>query len=115
MTFLDDVAADVDACLLTDFAASVTQYPNGNTGAPATVNGVFEFVGRELARERGKGWLVKGKLFVDTAANAATNDAWLLDGERWDVEAVDDAIAGLVTVHLQRYETQYEGQPGKPR
>lgn len=117
MTFMDDVSADVDACFLTDFVPNggITQYPGGSTVVPVIISGVFEFKSRELDRQRGKGWECKGSLLVDTNATLTNQDAWLIDGIRWDTETIDDPVAGLIEIHLVRYESEYEGMASQNR
>lgn len=100
----DDLADDVSRTFLqTDqFGEAVTRYPLGNTGSGAAVSALFDETPPNRMTDHGERVDRTGKLQIDETVDVDAKDTWLVRGEVWQVNAVESALAGLRTIHLQR-------------
>ena len=108
MTFQDDLEHDVSEVFLNtdneEFAESVTHYPQGVVASAASVVAVAALMPRRKELERGEGYVVRGTLDVSPSVTLHKKDAWLIGGNRFETESIDEERLGIVTVHVYRFE-----------
>lgn len=122
MSLQDDIEADVaDVFLDTSngFAESITHYPAGATGSPATVTADVQFTAQtgfdtqNIERTYGKSLVIRGRLRVSASLTLLKTDAWLIAGKRYDTESIGAEEFGLVTVEIIRKEPDVSSVPGR--
>ncbi len=116
MTLAAQIIADVDDVFLQedDFAQTILRYVGGDSGNIRQIVGVVTIHAAQVDDMRGRGYIHKGEIFVNEETVIMPKEAVLYGEKRYEVESVTDAMHGMKTVHIVRYESEHAGrQPVK--
>lgn len=113
MSLFSELMADVGTpAILETLGGDVTRYPEGNTGAGATVTATWaEDEPGQADNRRGIDNVRMGTLKVATSQTVSLKDRWLVNAETWEATSLS-VIGGLKTLRLKRVENELRaGEP----
>lgn len=111
MTLASQLQTDIDTVFLNtdDFAISVVRLIGGRQSQRQPMTGIFTQSDPEHDTQRGKGTMRRAELLLNDATCISTDDAFLIDQQRYEVQRVSDPQDGATTVYLIRYDGEAKG------
>lgn len=91
------------------FAISVVRLIGGRQSQRQSMTGIFTQSDPEHDTQRGKGTMRRAELLLNDATCISTDDAFLIDQLRYEVQRVSDPQDGATTVYLIRYDGEAKG------
>ena len=92
------------------FAEQILRYVGGDTGNIAKITGIIDVLPPVIDDMRGRGYIHEGTIELPESVEIFAGDAIYFNGHRYEVKAPQDAIHGMKTVPIVRYQSEHAGQ-----
>jgi hypothetical protein len=110
-TLNDVIVQDVSDVFMSteDFAGTVVHLAGGDTNTRTQVTAVVALRDAMLEKGRGRGVRTMGDIVLPATVSVHPDDAFEINGLRFEVVAVTPAEGGASAVTISRYATQHRG------